>query len=270
MKTNFSLLMSIYHKESVANFENCMRSITAPYQTTPPTEIILIEDGPLPKELKESIERWKEKKVNLITKPLSYNQGLAKALNIGLQACSYELVARMDTDDEAMPDRFEKQLAFMLKNPNISVSSSYIHECDYELKKTLFKKILPLEHKELKEFCKTRSPINHPVSIFRKTDVLNSGGYPEIYPEDYALWGIMISKGYILGNIPHYLLKMRSGKSMLKRRGIKFLKGEIQIYKKFYSIGLINKKELYKSIIAKIIVRAQPNFTKTLIYKFFR
>lgn len=47
------------------------------------------------------------KKVNLITKPLSYNQGLAKALNIGLKTCSYELVARMDTDDEAMPDRFE-------------------------------------------------------------------------------------------------------------------------------------------------------------------
>lgn len=270
MKTNFSLLMSIYHRESVDNFENCMRSITAPYQTIPPTEIILIEDGPLPKELQESIKKWKNKRINLITKSLPSNQGLAKALNIGLEACSYELVARMDTDDEAMPDRFEKQLDFMLKNPSISVSSAYIQEYDDELKELFFEKKLPLEHKELKEFCKTRSPINHPVSIFRKTHVLNSGGYPDIYPEDYALWGIMISKGYTIGNTPYFLLKMRTGKSMLKRRGFNFLKGEIQIYKKFHYIGLINKKELFKSIIVKSFIRAQPNFIKTFIYKSFR
>lgn len=270
MKTNFSLLMSIYHKESVANFENCMRSVTAPYQTTPPTEIILIEDGPLPKELKEAIEKWKGEKINLITKSLPSNQGLAKALNIGLEDCSYELVARMDTDDESMPDRFEKQLDFMLKNPGVSVSSSYIQEYDDELKNLLFEKKLPLEHKELKELCKIRSPINHPASIFRKSHVLSSGGYPEIYPEDYALWGIMISKGYSIRNIPYFLLKMRSGKSMLKRRGLDFLKGEIQIYKKFYSIGLINKKELFISIALKSIARTQPNFVKFFIYKNFR
>ena len=47
--------------------------------------------------------------------PLEQNQGLGLALRYGVLQCQYDIIARMDTDDLAVPDRFEKQLQLMEK-----------------------------------------------------------------------------------------------------------------------------------------------------------
>ena len=53
---------------------------------------------------------------------------MGKALNEGLKHCSYDIVARMDTDDIAKPDRFEKQLAIFEKYSDIDVVGAWIDE----------------------------------------------------------------------------------------------------------------------------------------------
>ncbi|WP_240058531.1 glycosyltransferase, partial [Bacteroides uniformis] len=79
-------------------------------QTLPPSEIILIKDGPLTVELEKVLSSYDTNLLKII--PLPNNLGLSKALNIGLKHCSYEFVARMDTDDICYPSRFEKQVLF--------------------------------------------------------------------------------------------------------------------------------------------------------------
>src|SRR5690554_1680010 len=122
MSSNFSVLMSIYAKENPEFLDLSLNSIYEG-QSLKPTEIILIKDGPLTSELDQVIASYQEKLPAVLKVfPLEKNVGLGKALNYGLEKCTYELVARMDTDDIALSNRFELQVKFMEQNPDIDVS----------------------------------------------------------------------------------------------------------------------------------------------------
>ncbi|MCF4975480.1 MULTISPECIES: glycosyltransferase [Pseudomonas] len=92
----FSVLMSVYAREKSQYLRECLASMVD--QICPPTEIVVVEDGPISKELSDEIDVFREK-LNIISVKLDANVGLSAALNEGLKHCRYELVARMDTDD---------------------------------------------------------------------------------------------------------------------------------------------------------------------------
>lgn len=96
---NFSVLLSLYHKEKPEYLEKCFESIWDK-QILKPSEIVLVLDGPIGEELISYVQKW-QAKINNVLKivPLSQNVGLGKALNEGLKQCSYDWVFRMDTDD---------------------------------------------------------------------------------------------------------------------------------------------------------------------------
>lgn len=267
---SFSVLLSVYHKERADNLEAALSSIWN-NQSLLCSQIVLVLDGPLTAELDGVILRWSNS-LGVIFKvvSLSHNVGLAKALNEGLKYCNNELVARMDTDDLALPDRFEKQVNFMLSNPDVAVSSGHVEEWDEGFSVKISERRLPLDHASIVEFAKKRSPISHPAVIFRKTAVLDVGGYPSIYPEDYPLWGTMMAKGYKFANLPDVLLKMRVGNALVERRGKEFLKGEIKVFEHLYAVGLINKFELMRNIVVRSFVRLSPVWLKKILYKYFR
>lgn len=262
-----SILMSVYFKENHLYLNECLNSLTT--QTVKPNEVILVEDGEISQELKNTINQYRDK---LLIKSiiLEKNVGLASALNKGLEHCSYDLIARMDTDDIALPHRLKTQVDFMLSNPNIAVCSSYIEEKNDNMQKTLGIRILPTSHDEIVKFSRTRSPITHPVVIYRKSAILDVGGYPNIYPEDYPLWCMLISKGYRFANIPEVLLHMRAGEGMISRRGHKFLKGYIQTYVLMKKLNLIGWPILIRNIVIQSFVRLSPTFIRKLLYKYAR
>lgn len=266
-KFKFSVLMSIYSKENPNYFRDSLDSIVQ--QTIKPSEIILVEDGEIPTYLLEIINEYKEN-LKIKTIKLKSNMGLAFALNKGLTECSHEIIIRMDTDDISLPNRFIKQITFMEKNHDISVCSSWIEEMDSTMSKKLSTRVLPTKHEELRRFAKRRNPISHPACIFRKKDVLDAGGYPNIYPEDYPLWSIMIAKGYKLGNIPEVLVQMRTGSDFLKRRGFKFLKGQIQILNLQLKIKTITPVDYAINLCYLTILRLSPLFFKNILYKIAR
>ena len=96
--------------------------------TVCPDEVILVKDGPLGDELDNVIDSYVTRYPYLKVLSLVTNQGLGEALNEGLKYCSHELVARMDTDDIAKPERFEKQLAIFKKYLDIDVVGAWIDE----------------------------------------------------------------------------------------------------------------------------------------------
>lgn len=262
----FSVLMSVYIKETLNNLKECFDSLLS--QSLLASEVILVEDGPIPDTLLKLIDEYRID-LNIVSVKLEKNIGLASALNEGLKHCSYEIVARMDTDDIALPQRFKTQFDFMSVNLDIDASSSYIEEFDSTGSIVSVRK-LPLFPDDLNAFAKQRSPLSHPAVIFRKEAVLSVGGYPEIYPEDYLLWVKMILNGFKLANIPEVLLRMRTDESFITRRGYEFLKGEIKIYYYMRSKGFISWLEFCYIILIRGILRLSPDYFKVWLYRFAR
>ena len=125
-KLIFSVLISVYYNESISYFKKSLDSIL--YQTLLPAEVVLVKDGILTDDLNCIVKEYSQKYPILKVISLPVNQGLGKALNEGLKHCSYDLVARMDTDDIAKPDRFEKQIRVFQEHPELDVVGAWIDE----------------------------------------------------------------------------------------------------------------------------------------------
>lgn len=267
---SFSVLMSVYYKEQPIYLDQAFESIWD-LQSLKPNEIVLVIDGHIGEELLVIVKKWKSKLGNiLVIRALSANIGLAGALNRGLLDCSYDYVARMDTDDISTSQRFMEQLKFLQKNPHIDVCSGVVEEWSQDFSRKLSNRVLPVYHDNIKLFAKYRSPISHPAVVYKKKSVLESGGYPIVYPEDYPLWLNMLVNGYNFANLPYTLVKMRVANALIDRRGGDFLRGEIKIFRHSHAIGFITSAEMLFAILSRVVVRLSPVTVKKLLYKILR
>jgi len=265
----FSVLMAVYKKEQPLFFKEALRSVFE--QSLIPNEVVLVKDGPLTEELEQIIVDFSSKNEQLKVITLEKNQGLGEALRIGLNACSFDLVARMDSDDICKPYRFEKQIAFLKEHKEITIVGSWIEEfsdCKEEIEAI---RELPQEDKQLKIFMKWRNPFNHMTVMFRKKDILAVGGYQPFYLlEDYYLWNRLANANYYFANIGESLLWARGGYTMLERRGgWKYVVSESQLLKFMYRSGRINIVEFGANLMMKSIIRLIGKHLRHTIYTFF-
>ena len=219
----FSVLMSVYFKENPNYLDLSLKSILID-QTILPTEVILIEDGKLTDELDNIILKYKNKFPKILKiYPFKNNQGLGKALEIGLKKCKYNIVMRMDTDDIAVKNRFELQLNYMKLHRDVSACGGFIAEFDKDpYTEELRIKKMPLNYQEVVQYAKFRNPLNHMTVCFRKKDILDVGNYqPLFYLEDHYLWSRLLVNGKKIENIPEVLVYARIGDGFLERRGNK-------------------------------------------------
>lgn len=264
---DFSVLLSVYKKESPGYLAQCLDSIIA--QTVLPSEVILVKDGPLNEALEQVIASYLYKIPNFIIVPLKDNLGLGKALNEGLKYCSYDIVARMDTDDICRRDRFEKQLIEFNKDNALDVVSSWITEFDNSIDNIVATRKLPESHQEIYDYGKRRCPINHPAVMFRKSVVEKSGGYMH-FPlfEDYYLWVRMLKNGAKFYNIQESLLYFRTSEAMYMRRGgLKYALKEISFLWEMNRVGYVSCPSTILNIIIRFIIRIIPNSIRGWVYK---
>lgn len=263
----FSVLMSIYKKEKPNYFERAIGSVLN--QTMPPDEIVIIEDGPLTEKLYEIIDRYQKEYPIIKTYKFENNVQLGKALAKGVELCNNELIARMDTDDIAVSNRFEKQYNYMLSHMDVSACGGWMEEFNdndgnyHRIKK------MPSGYEEIKKYARYRNPLNHMTVMFRKTDVLNSGNYMH-YPflEDYYLWTRMLYNGYKLDNIQSVLVKARTNDGLYERRGgLKYCKKYLKLRKIQRKLQLLNPVEYMMSIILTLIITLQPSNIRKAVYQ---
>jgi glycosyltransferase involved in cell wall biosynthesis len=267
---NFSVLLSLYKKENPEYLRRALGSIWDD-QTLKPDQIVLVKDGPLTPDLDTAVEEFGQKIGDIFTVvDLPENVGLGAALNEGLKYCNHELVARMDTNDVSLPERFEKQIAFMEKNADIAASSGILEEWDESLDRLISVRFLPASHEELLRFARFRSPLSHPAAIFRKSIVVGVGGYPPFRRwQDYALWSVILNRGYRLANIDEVLCRQRTGNEFLKRRGLDF-KNAVHAFWFQREIGFVTTGTLLFHIIAHFVLCFSPGFMKKLFYVYGR
>lgn len=149
----YSVLMSVYYKEKPEYLRQSIESIQA--QTFPTDDFVLVCDGPLNSGL-DSIISMKQQEMGdtLNVVRLEKNGGLGNALNEGIKHCKNELVARMDSDDIAYPDRCEKQIAVFNTHSEVSVCSGVVEEFNTTPEIVYAKRVPPETNAEIIEFAR--------------------------------------------------------------------------------------------------------------------
>jgi len=265
----FSVLMSIYINERPKNLEECLNSLIT--QTKIPSEIVIVKDGPLTKDLDIILENYKKNfpyLINIIE--LESNVGLGIALAHGLKHCKYELVARMDTDDIARNDRFERQLEYFNADKSLDIIGSHIIEFEEDVNNIVGKRTVPLNANEINQFAKRRNPFNHVTVMYKKDIVLSVGNYRKVSGigyEDYDLWIRLLISGANCKNIDDYLVYVRGGKDMYKRRGNRErLKTALTFRYNMFKLGSCSFSDLVFASSANIVVTIIPNWLRGFIY----
>lgn len=264
----FSVLMSVYIKDNPIWLKEALNSMVK--QTVLPTEFLIIEDGPLTEELENILKEYQSNHPFIKIHALPENVGLGLALKKGMELVQYDLVARMDSDDLSVLDRFERQLE-CFEHKDVDLVGSVIIEFDKDPFTSKILRRLPEHHEDIVKFSKKRNPIGHSSVMFKKEAVLKAGNYRDFYlVEDYDLWIRMLKTGSKFYNFQIPLTYMRISKDFYKRRGgIKYYRSINKFKKMMYKEGYITYPQYLKTNLASLIVTMMPGFLRTYIYKKF-
>ncbi|MPN11129.1 UDP-Gal:alpha-D-GlcNAc-diphosphoundecaprenol beta-1,3-galactosyltransferase [bioreactor metagenome] len=230
-------------------------------QTVHANEWVIVEDGPLTDEMYALLAEFQAKYPLLIKRvPLTINQGLGKALRAGILHCGCDLIARMDTDDIAREDRFEKQLALFSMDPQLDICGSHILEFDGNTDNIHSKRSVPLDDVSIKRYQKRRDGLNHVSVMFKKSAVLSAGNYEScLLMEDTLLWTKMFLNGAKAQNVDDYLVYVRIGTDMFERRGgLAYFKKYKAGRKRVYQTGYISWWDYVYTLAIQFVVALMP------------
>lgn len=274
----FSVITSIYKSDVPAFVHIAFESLLN--QSRRPDEIVIVGDGPVPATLEAEVENLKERvareqlpvEVNYL--PQEKNGGLGEAMRIAVENAKYPYLARMDSDDICLPDRFEKQMKCFEEDPELSLVGGMITEFDGEPENIIAERILPLDDVGIKKMMRGRCAVNHVTVIFKKEDLLKSGNYQPFWKqEDHYLWARMMEHGCKFRNIPDIVVNVRSGKDQIARRGgWRFYKSVVRVFWYMYQHRLISFGYfIYICVVRGVVQLLMPNWLRTWIYmKFLR
>lgn len=262
-----SVLMSVYNNERPEYLHRSLQSVWDE-QTYKPKEIILVEDGPLCKELYEVIEVWKDKLAeNMIVIKNETNLGLTKSLNKGLKYTKSEFIARMDTDDISHPMRFELQYNFLCSNPDIDVVGGALQEFNDE-NPCLNIRRYPDDSKVISKYICKASPLAHPTVMMRRRIFDQGLIYDDRFrtSQDLALWFDVLAAGYKISNVKEVTIYFRLSNDVYKRRNHRKAYNEFKIYMRgIYMLhGVFTFAYIYP--ICRLVFRLLPVPFIRLIY----
>lgn len=264
----YSVLMSVYHKEKPEYLRQAIESIQA--QTFSTDDFVLVCDGLLNPELDAVIAAKQQEMGDVLNVVrLAKNGGLGNALNQGIKHCKNELVARMDSDDIAYPDRCEKQIKVFNIHPEVSICSGIVEEFTTDPNIVDTRRVPPETNAEIVEFAKKRNPFNHPCVMYKKSTVEAVGSYQDFYLlEDYYLWLRMLMAGYQGYNIQEPLMHMRAGSDMyLRRAGWKYAKTQARLFKFMKKQGFIGVGQCVKSCVIRSGSALAPNWLRKFMFE---
>ena len=262
---DFSALMSVYYKEKPENLLLAIKSVFE--QTHAPLELVLVRDGPIGAPLQKAIDHAKNiYPIKLV--PIEKNLGLGPALNHGLKFCKSDIIARADSDDISVRERFGLQLSCFEKNPDLHLVGGLVEEFINRPKDTNRIKKVPLTYDQILQYSRKRNPFNHPTVMFKKKSVETVGSYENIpLFEDYHLWLKLLNDGFSMSNLDKVLVYFRIGNGMIERRmGWDYLRKEYYFAMKSYRSGLFSFLDFGEFIISRLPLRLFPKAFMRLVY----
>ena len=198
-----SVIMGVYNCKNVDALYRSVKSIIN--QTYKDWEFIICDDGSTDNTLKvlQNIAEL-DKRIKIIG--YKQNKGLANALNYCLTVAQGIYIARMDADDIASPDRFEKQIQFLETRKNFAFVGSIANVFN----ENGIWGVLKMPEYPQKEDFLWNIPFIHPSMIFRREALLEINGYStdaiNKRCEDYTLVMNLYSNGFIGYNFQEALI----------------------------------------------------------------
>jgi glycosyltransferase involved in cell wall biosynthesis len=262
----FSLLVSVYDGDRPDYLRRALRSAIAD-QTVRPDQVVIVRDGPVRQELAECLDELQAASPVPVTfVPLEHNSGLGPALNAGLAASWFDVIARMDADDVAMPHRFEVQMALIA---DADIVGSGLLEFVTDTDDVVGQRVPPTDPSHIARYARAHDPFNHPTVVYRRQAVLDAGGYGDLpLMEDYALFARMLQQGARAVNVVEPLVYYRVGATAFKRRGgIGLLRSELRLQREFRRNGFISRAEYARNVLARGSYRLIPWWLRRAIYR---
>ncbi|GAB3283926.1 hypothetical protein GCM10027449_27440 [Sinomonas notoginsengisoli] len=254
----FSVLLPVYAGDSAHRVRRAIESVTTA-QTVRPAQLVIVRDGPVDSDIESALvdaERSGRGVTEVLR--LARGVGLAEALDKGLDRCRHDVVARMDADDVALPERFERQLRLLAEG--YDVVGSAIAEVGEDESEVLASRPVPASHREIMAQLAFRTPFNHPSVMYRAGAVRAAGGYrgvPDM--EDYWLWVRMLHRGSRGANVPDVLVLYRVSEGAYARRGgLRMLMAEMRLQSKMLEAHYIGPWTFARNVLVRGIYRIVP------------
>ena len=181
MTSRVSVIMAVYNGGPL--LRRAVDSVLA--QEFDDFELIVVDDGSTdaaPNVLGSIADR----RLRLVRRP---HAGLTRTLNHALGLASASLVARLDADDVAAPQRLARQYAFLEAHPDVGVLGTGALEVDLEGR--LVRTVVPPEDDAaIRRTLIRRNPLVHSSVMMRASLIERVGGYDDRWPvaQDYDLW----------------------------------------------------------------------------------
>ena len=263
----FSLLMSTYAGDDPGFLREAFDSSVRD-QTRPPAEVVLVQDGPVPPELADALDELAATSpvpVKLVV--MDANVGLGPALDAGLEACTHEIVARMDADDVSLPDRFAKQLPVV--EAGADIVGSGLLEFGSSVSEIVGRRTPPTDPDEIRRVIRFRDPFNHPTVVYRRSAVVAAGGYSDMaLMEDYLLFTRMVEGGARPANLAEPLVCYRVGAGAYARRGGRqLLRSELALQRRFRDLGITTRGQHARNVVVRGGYRLVPEGLRRAAYR---
>ena len=266
-RSPFSLLLPVYRGDRPEHLEQAVRS-TVTEQTCPPSELVLVRDGPVDPELQQAIDTLvASTPTQVVYVPLAENVGLADALTRGLDAASHEVVARMDADDVSAPTRFEKQVPIIEAGADIVGTALY--EFVGDIDNVVQLRVPPLGAERIRSEIRFRDPFNHPTVMYRRSAVRAVGGYAHMHlMEDYLLFARMLAGGAVPANLAEPLVYYRVSHGAYARRGgLDMLRAELELQRRFRREKITTTAQFVRNVAIRGGYRLLPEAVRRLAYR---
>ncbi|WP_052206867.1 glycosyltransferase [Sinomonas humi] len=263
----FSVLLPVYAGDAANRVSRAIASVTVD-QTVPPAQLVIVRDGPVGDDI-EAVLREAEGNLDHPADVLRLpaGVGLAGALDAGLERCRHDVVARMDADDVALPERFERQLALLAEGYDIVGSA--IAEIGDDESHRFASRPVPVTHREIMAQLDFRTPFNHPSVMYRASAVRAAGGYrgvPDM--EDYWLWARMLHGGSRGANVPDVLVLYRvSDGAYARRGGGRMLLAELRLQRHMLASGYLGPLSFGRNVLVRGAYRLVPTRVRRRSYR---
>lgn len=263
----FSLLMPVYHRDR-PNFVRAAFRSAVDDQTRRPDQVVVVRDGPVPSELAECVEDLAaQSPVRVTIVALEENAGLGVALDAGLAASDYDVVARMDSDDVSLPHRFEVQLPLI--EAGADIVGSGLLEFHADPSEAVGRRTPPTDPDVIVAYSRFHDPFNHPTVVYRRSAVFAAGGYQD-FPlmEDYWLFARMIANGAKVINVAEALVCYRIGAGAYARRGGRaLLRSELRLQRQFHEHGFTTRVQYFRNVAVRGGYRLVPEWLRRFAYR---
>jgi glycosyltransferase involved in cell wall biosynthesis len=262
----FSLLIPVYDGDRADHLRRAFRSAVDD-QTVRPDQVVIVRDGPVHDELSRCLdELCAASPVPVTFVPLPRNGGLGPALDQGLQASRFDVVARMDADDVSMPHRFEVQLPLIA---DADIVGAGLLEFSGDTGHIVGRRVPPTDPARIRRYARMHDPFNHPTVVYRRRAVLAAGGYGDLpLMEDYALFARMLAGGARPVNVAEPLVYYRVGATAFKRRGgAGLLRSELRLQREFRRTGFTTAPEYLRNVLVRGGYRLIPWWARRAVYR---